>query len=115
MMSMMLMILSDIYRAVAALMDLPRVIGRKLEGLSEFDVACITNFENKMQKNFMGLLSGNKDFTHGLRFSVGRSVRRVFRLQGFTVSPVCNFGRVIEKKREKMALNAFQKIEVPGL
>ena len=68
------MMLSDLYRMVAVVLDW-RCQLRVLSGGGKYDVAFITNFENDLQKGFMGI-SRMKSVAYGLRFSLGGSLCR---------------------------------------
>jgi hypothetical protein len=67
--------LSDFYRIVAAILDW-RCHLRVITGRPKYDVACITNFECDMQKNFMGFFSERKPVKNGMRFSIGKTTGR---------------------------------------
>ncbi len=69
------MFFSDFYRFMAAVLDRRSHI-RVLRGRPGFDVACITNFENELQRYFMGLFGIRKKWVNGLRFSLGNTLVR---------------------------------------
>ncbi len=68
------MLLSDFYRMVASILDW-RCHWRMLSGRGRYDVAFITNFENDLQKGFMGM-GERRSVAYGLRFSLGGSLCR---------------------------------------
>lgn len=69
------MCFSDFYRFMAALLDWRSHL-RVLKGKPGFDVACITNFENEVQRYFMGMFSLKKSWVNGLRFSMDNTLVR---------------------------------------
>ncbi len=69
------MVFSDFYRFLAALFDWRSHL-RALGGKPLFDVACITNFENELQKSFMGLFCLGRIWRYGLRFRLGDTLGR---------------------------------------
>lgn len=74
MVDVLFMLLSDMYRMIAAALDW-RCHRRVLSGGAKYDVAFITNFENDLQKGFMGIFRW-RPVAYGLRFSLGSSLCR---------------------------------------
>ncbi len=98
------MVFSDFYRFMAAALDWRSHL-RVLRGRPAFDVACITNFENEVQRYFMGLCGMRKKWVNGLRFSLGDTLVRYIMIN----STFRNLTRPAGKERGKEQVRAAIK------
>jgi len=95
------MVFSDFYRFMAAVLDWRSHL-RALRGGPRFDVACITNFENEVQRYFMGLRGMRKKWVYGLRFSLGDTLVRYIMIN----STFRNLTRPAGKEKGKEQVRA---------
>ena len=100
-MRLVLAAVSDIYRLGAALFDW-RGNWRRVNGKSQLDVACITNFETPYQKNFIGL--GNKEYADGLRYSINGTLGRYILINSDAQGMMRSQGRTVAKQQLKDAI-----------
>lgn len=100
-MRLVLAAMSDIYRYGAAVVDW-RGNWRRFNGMSQVDVACITNFETPYQKNFIGL--GNKDCADGLRYSINGTLGRYVLINSDAQGMMRSQGRLVAKQQLKDAI-----------
>jgi hypothetical protein len=107
-MQIVMMILSDLYRLIAALFDWRGHL-RAIRGLPAYDVACIANFETPWQMPFMGL--GSRRVSNGLRFSLHGKLGRYLLIRSSAKDLEKPAGRLVAKLQ---AMDAIEKAAGDG-
>ena len=100
-MNIVMMILSDLYRLIAALFDW-RAHLRAIRGRPTYDVACIANFETPAQMGFMGF--GSRRVSNGLRFSLHGKLGRYLLIRSSAKDLEKPAGRLVAKLQANDAI-----------